>query len=183
MVSRPDYDIKSQYFGHLVETITDKKHPQIDYIPLLDLLHSMKFELVLDSDVDRVKDGAYLRDKWLSEEGIYEHLYEFEGENVSVFEVLVALADRLSFQIGDNCSGTHSISECFWEILRNLDVEKYSAGNYKPMNIKEKVRNWMYRKYHKDGSGGVFPLVKTRFDQRKVSFWDQMNEYILEKYW
>ena len=183
MMAKVDYDLKSQYFGHLVESVIDKKHPQIDYIPLLDLLHSMKFELLMDSDEDRVKDGAYLRVKWLSEEGIYDHLYEFDGDFVSVLEVLVALSDRLSFQIGNNCTGEHSISDCFWEILGNLDIEKYSISNYKPLNIKEKVRVWMYRKYMKNGEHGAFPLQKTRFDQRKLSIWDQMNEYILEKYW
>lgn len=183
MVAKLDFELKSEYFGHLVTTIVDKKHPQIDYIPLLDLLHSMKFEIMLQSDEDRVKDGEYLREKWLSEEDLYEYLHEFDGDYVTVLEVLVALADRLSFQIGDNCTGDHSISECFWEIMKNLDLEKYSAGNYKPINIKDKVRIWMYRKFKKDGSGGPFPLEKSRFDQRNLTIWQQMNDYIMEKYW
>ena len=178
-----DFDIKTEYFHHLVSMVVDRKHPRIDYIPLLDLLHSMKFELELPEDEDRVKDGAYLRDKWLSEEGIYEYLSEFDGEKVSVLEVLVALADRLSFQIGNNCTGDHGIQQCFWEILSNLGLEKYSAGNYKPINIKEKVRAWMLRRIRKDGLGGAFPLQNSRFDQKKAPIWQQMNDYILERYW
>ena len=183
MVPKLDFDIKIEYFNHLVDTVVDKKHPRLDYIPLLDLLHKIPFELHMQEDEDRVKDGQYLRDKWCSEEGIYEHLYEFEDEKVSVLEVLVALAERLSFQIGNNCTGDHGIPECFWEILGNLGIEKYSAGNYIPLNIKEKVRVWMYRRYRKDGLGGAFPLQNSRYNQKNLTIWDQMNAYILEKYW
>ena len=181
MVARVDFDIKKEYFNHLVDMVCDKKHPKVDYIPLLDLLHSMKFEVVIEMDENRVGDGAFLREKWLQKEGIYEYLYEFDDENVSVLELLISVAERFEFAIGDNMLGDYT-NERFWELLRNLDIEKYSAGNYKPLNIKEKVRNWMLRKYKKDGTGSIFPVKNCEKDMRTLQIWDQMNVYIIENY-
>lgn len=181
MVEKLDFDIKSEYFRRLVDMVINKKHPKIDYIPLLDLLNSMKFEIIDKKDEDRVSDGEYLRHKFCDEEGIYEHLYEFDGTDVSVLEVLIGLAERLSFQTWDFSTGKHDIPDCFWEILRNLDIEKYSAGNYKPLNIKEKVRIWMFRRFKKNGSGSPFPLQNAKNDQRFVDLWGQLNAYVMEK--
>jgi hypothetical protein len=181
MVAKLDFDIKQEYFNHLVDMVVDKRHPKVDYIPLLDLLHSLKFEWSIDMDENRASDGAFLRDKWLDSEGLYSYKYEFEDEKVSVLEVLIGIAERFEYQVGNIMDGDH-ISERFWEILRNLDVEKYSAGNYKPLNIKEKVRNWMLRRYKRDGSGSIFPVKKCEKDMREMQIWDQMSFYIMENY-
>lgn len=181
MVSKVDFDIKTEYFSYLVDKVCDKKHHRVDYIPLLDLLHSMKFEWSIDMDANRASDGEYLRKKWLQREGIYEYLYEFDGEKASVLEVLVGIADRLEFQVGDVMKGDHT-ADRFWEILRNLDIEKYDSGNFKPLNIKEKVRNWMYRKYKKDGFGSIFPVKNCEKDMRTLQIWDQMSVYIMANY-
>lgn len=181
MVTKVDFDIKTEYFNHLVEMVCNKKHHRVDYIPLLDLLHSMKFEYFIDMDANRAADGEYLRKKWLQSEGIYEYLYVFDDEKASVLEVLIAIAERLEFQVGDIMKGDHTADK-FWEILRNLDIEKYDSGNFKPLNIKEKVRNWMYRKYKKNGFGSIFPCEKCEKDMRNLQIWDQMSVYMMEKY-
>ncbi|MBO7450445.1 MAG: hypothetical protein J6U54_08745 [Clostridiales bacterium] len=181
-MAKLDFDLKTEYFRYLVDAVMDNHHARVDYIPLLELLHGIPFEVVIDMDQGRVEDGAYLREKWLDSEGIYDYLYEFDGDFVSVLEVLEALADRLSFQIGNNVTGDHEFQECFWEILRNLDLEKYSADNFKPLNVKEKVRIWMARKFRKDGFGSPFPVKNSRFDQRKQQIWEQLQDYAMENY-
>ncbi len=181
MVANPRCDLKKAYFNYLVERVCDKQHDKVDYIPLLDLLHSMKFVVVLDMDENRVGDGAYIRKKWLQEEDLYDYLFEFEDEKVSVLEVLVGIAERFEYQVGDMMVGDRT-NERFWELLRNLDIEKYTADNYKPLNIKEKVRIWMNRKYKKDGSGSIFPVKKHVKNMLDLQIWDQMTEYIMENY-
>lgn len=181
MVMAVNFDIKRAYFDHLVDKICDKKHQKVDYIPLLDLLHSMKFEWSIDMDENRVGDGLVLRKKWLQNEGIYEYLYEFDDEKVSVLEVLIGIAERIEYDVGNMMDGDFT-SERFWMLLRNLDIEKYDASNYKPLNIKEKVRNWMARKYKKDGSGSIFPMKKCQKDMRTLQIWDQMNLYLMENW-
>lgn len=181
MVQRVNFDIKKAYFEHLLDMVCDKDHEKVDYIPLLDLLHSIPFVVVVEMDENRVGDGQFLRKNWLEQEDLYEYLYEFDGEKVSVLEVLIGIAERLEYQVGDIMVGNR-ISERFWELLRNLDIEKYSAGNYKPLNIKEKVRNWMARKYKKNGVGSIFPLKKCDKNVTVLQIWDQMNLYIMENY-
>lgn len=181
MVMPVNFDIKKEYFSYLIERVCDKDHDKVDYIPLLDLLHSMPFEWSIEMDENRAGDGEYLRKRWLQNEGIYEYLYEFDGEKVSVLEVLIGIAERVEFDVGSVMNGDHT-ADRFWMLLRNLDIEKYDSANYKPLNIKEKVRIWMLRKYKKNGVGSIFPMKKCSKDMRTLQIWDQMNLYLMENW-
>lgn len=181
MVAEVKYDLKKAYFEHLLEIVCDRDHEKVDYIPLLDLLHSIPFTYSIEKDENRLGDGEFLRKEWLQEEDLYEYLYEFDEDRVSVLEVLIGIAKRLEFEVGNVMHGDHT-NERFWELLANLDIEKYSAGNYKPLNIKEKVRKWMSRKYKKDGFGSIFPVKKCEKDMRLLQIWDQMSLYVEENW-
>lgn len=182
MVSKVDFDIKKGYFEYLLDVVCDREHMSIDYIPLLDLLHSIKFKSIMERDENRIADGEHLRREFLDERDIdKEYLYEFDDMEVSVLEVLIGIAKRMESQLG-NVTQKDRTSERFWELLGNLGVEKYKSDNYKPENIREKVNVWMMRKYKKDGLGGIFPLRKPEFDQRTVEIWNQMSAYIWENF-
>ena len=181
MVNKVDFDLKKGYFNHLVEIVCNKQHHRMDYIPLLDLLNSIPFVVMVDMDENRADYGAFLRKRWLQNEDLYEYLYEFDDDKVSVLEVLIGIAQRLEDQVGDVMEGDHT-SDRFWEILHNLDIEKYDSKNYKPLNIKEKVRNWMLRKYKNDGSGSIFPIKNVVKNYNSLQIWDQMSIYVMEKY-
>ena len=181
MVANVTYDLKTEYFNHLVDIVVDKEHDKVDYIPLLDKLHHIPFKVIIDMDENRVLDGAFLRKKWTVDEGLYDYIYEFKDDPVSVFEVLVALAERIEYQVGNIMLGDHT-SERFWDLLKNLDIEKYTSDNYKPLNIEEKVNVWMERKFEYNGKGSIFPVSKPEKDQRTREIWGQMGEYLMEKY-
>lgn len=181
MVAKVDFDIETEYFEYLLDRVCDKNHHKVDYIPLLELLHQMPFWCPIKMDESRISDGAILRVKWAEQEGISDYLYVFEDLPVSVFEVLLGLAERIEFQVGDIRNGDHT-SDRFWELLDNLDISKYTSDNYKPLNIKEKVTIWVERKFKKDGKGSPFPVTKPEMDQRKREIWGQMGEYLMEKY-
>ena len=156
MVSKVNVDLKKEYFSYLIDVICDKEHMSIDYIPLLDLLHSIKFKVLMERDENRVADGEHLRREFLDDRDIdKEYLYELEDMDVSVLEVLIGIAKRMESQLG-NVTQKDRTSERFWELLGNLGVEKYKSDNYKPANIRDKIEIWMLRKYKKDGSGGIF---------------------------
>ena len=173
--------IKKEYFAHLVEEVCDKNHHKVDYIPLLDLLNSIPFDCAIQEDHSRVADGAFLRKKWLVDEGWSDYMYVFEDTEVTVLEVLVALAERIEYQVGNIMLGNHT-ADRFWELLDNLDISKYSADNYKPLNIREKVTVWMERKFKSDGKGSPFPVKHPEKDLRTRDMWGQMGEYLMEKY-
>lgn len=181
MVTMTHMDIKKEYFNHLIDIVCDKKHKKVDYIPLLDLLYSIPFTITMEMDENRVSDGEFLRKRWLQDEDLYGYLSEFDDEKVTVLEVLIGIAERYEYQVGNIMEGDLT-SERFWELLHNLDIEKYSADNYKPLNIKEKVRNWMARKYKKDGSGSIFPVKSYKKDMKSLQIWDQMSIYIMENW-
>lgn len=182
MVAKLDIDLKKEYFNYLTNLVCDKKHHKVDYIPLLDNLFGMKFLAILDRDENRIADGDGLRKEFVNENDVDEaYLYEFDDIDVSVLEVLIGIARRMEYQIGNGMDDDHT-NERFWLLLANLGIEKYSADNYKPLNIREKVDIWMKRKFKKDGSGSIFPLQKPAEDQRKCEIWIQMTRYIWENW-
>jgi len=181
MVTMTNIDIKKGYFDYLVEKVCDKKHKRVDYIPLLDLLHSIPFTVVIEMDENRVNDGAFLRERYLQSEDLYAYLYEFDDEKVSCLEVLIGIADRLEYEVGNIMEGDHT-SDRFWLLLRNLDIEKYTSDNYKPLVVKEKVRNWMMLKYKKNGVGSIFPVKHSQKNMKSLQICDQMSIYIEENW-
>lgn len=182
MVAKLDINIKKAYFNYLLDYICDKNHHRVDYTPLLDTLFGMKFVAILDRDNNRIADGDALRKEFMHEEDIdEEYLYEFDDMDVSVLEVLIGIARRVEYQIANGMGKDHT-NERFWLLLRNLDIEKYTSSNYKPVNIREKVDIWMKRKFKKDGFGSIFPLQNPDEDQRKCEIWIQMNRYVWENW-
>lgn len=182
MVAKLNVDIKKDYFNYLVDMICDKKHHKVDYIPLLDSLFGMKFIAIIDRDNNRISDGDALRKEFLNSEGIDEsYLFEFDDMDVSVLEVLIGIAKRIEYQV-QNGMDIDRTNEQFWMLLRNLDIEKYTSANYKPVNIREKVNVWMKRKFEKNGFGSIFPLQNCDEDQRKCEIWVQMNRYVWENW-
>lgn len=182
MVAKVEYDIKQEYFSYLLDLVCDKEHHKVDYTPLLTMLLGTKFVAVLDRDENRMSDGAALRTEFLNSEGIdEEYSYVFDGLEVSVLEVLIGIAKRVEYQVG-NGMDIDRTNERFWLLLRNLGIEKYSADNYKPLNIREKVNIWMKRKFKSNGAGSIFPLKNPSGDQRKCEIWVQMNAYVWENW-
>ena len=181
MPNAVDIDIKREYFDYLVGYICDKRHKVNDYLPLLDLLHSIPFVVIIEMDENRVSDGLFLRKRWLQKINMYDKLNIFEDEKASVLEVLIGIAQRLEFQVGDG-TDIDRTSEKFWELLRNLDIEKYDFKHFNPLKIKEKVRNWMNLKYRSDGFGSIFYVKNCEKDLRELQIWDQMSIYVMQKY-
>ena len=182
MVMAVKFDLKKEYFNYLVRFVCNNVHHKVDYLPLLDTLHSIKFVAVLDRDVNRIADGADLRKVFLSDADIDDsYIYEFDDMDVSVLEVLVGIAKRIEFQVGNTMEKDRT-AEKFWVLVQNLDIEKYDSGNYKPLNIREKVQKWMERRFEKNGKGSIFPLSDAKTDQRKEEIWTQMSNYIWENW-
>lgn len=143
-------------------SVCEKYHKQValDESRIEDAL-SMREKFTNDSDFQPIFDARFLLGVGLSD--------------VSIFEVMVALADRMVY----NCSDSIDRSEAFFIMFKNLfsgvdenDSEKLS----------ERVKNFLDREYGKDGSCGLFPLKNPKKDQRKVEIWYQMMAYIIENF-
>lgn len=135
---------------------------------LLRCLYDKEFFWTVHNDENRAEDVR----------GLVEMYEEETGQNpehdcsCSVLEVLIALAQRMNFQVGGNTASY------FWEMVNNLQL----FDRLDPKEINVKLDRFLYRIYSVDGHGGLFPLHRTRDDQRDIELWVQMSQYLHEKY-
>ena len=71
-------------------------------------------------------------------------------------------------------------------LIENLDLVKFDDisldedGNFDEIDIR--LSNFMERTYTRNGYGGLFPLTKSKENQRNVEIWYQMSAYLEENY-
>lgn len=176
--------IKS-YFDWLCERvgIQDK---YIKDSQAIDILYTTAFKVCekyyeqVALDESRIKDALSMRERFMNDSD-FEPMFDVRFllgvglSDASIFEIMVALADRMVY----NCSDSINSNEAFFIMFKNLfsgidenDVKK----------LQERVQNFLNREYDKDGTYGLFPLKNSKKDQRKVEIWYQMMAYIIENF-
>lgn len=174
--------VESEYLRWLCEIIAVDKMPS-EYWQLTKLLHEISFEWDILQDENRCQDGARLRSQFREETG-NEHKEDF-SEPCTVLEVMVSLAMRMEFQLWQ--LGAHDrTADRFWELIDNLGLMRFDDEEYFLSQGKSYITNviqdMMDRNYQRNGTGGLFPLKRSRKDQRKTELWYQMMEYLMENY-
>lgn len=178
----------SDYFYWLCEMVCiDGRYNDQSFYKLADILFQEEYYWSLDYDEDRAGDGLELRSRYR-----YEGGQEYPEGPCSVFEMLVALADRME-QIMDELDGECKTPMFFWKMIENLRLDGYSDELFESRSPKShpnlrkqicsKLYRWMDRHFAPNGGGGLFPLEHPRKDQREVDYWYQANAYIMEQYW
>lgn len=162
--------IEHGYFNWLCAKVT-RPHSR-NYVDLLIHMHRTEFTWVVRADRDRAEDGIELRLDFLRATGITSDK-DWEDQPCSIFEMILALADRASFQT-DIATKTW-----FWEMLTNLKLNEYRtiSGNDE-CHIKDILDTFIWRQYLPNGDGGLFPMSRTERDQRDVEIWYQFCEYV-----
>lgn len=156
----------------------------IDAVPLLDRYEQLFWELdqqpfpvrVAD-DANRASDGLMLRKEYLAEGGILrlDHIHD-----ASVLEVLVSLVDRV-----DYCLGLKMTKQEWMEMfIQNMGLtsctdERYAAMTDQTLDdIACALDTTFYRRYNTDGiNGGLFVVPQTDKDMRRLSLFEQWNEF------
>lgn len=146
------------------------------YWNLARLLHDKEFTWSnIAMDENRAQDGKDLRKQFVRESGIRNVEEGWLSYGCSVLEMLVALSIKLDFQ------DAQGVSYWFWRMIDNLGLTECNDATTidEPLvhHILDKV---IERDYAKNGAGGLFPLQKTRKDQRRVELWYQAENYLLE---
>lgn len=140
-------------------------------------LYSTDFVWVVDMDENRAIDGASLRQKFAEDTG--EKLSSKGPCNM--LEMLVALSLRCDGDImGER--GDDNAKQWFWDVLYNLNLERFDNRHYDAMTVKKTLQNVIFRKYDRNGRGGLFPLRRSKIDQRGVEIWYQLNSWLHENY-
>jgi hypothetical protein len=139
-------------------------------------LYKTEFVWFVPNDDNRAEDGRDLRYEFFDQTG--EELdVDWFDQPCSMFELLLGLARRLSFEAGGEPRAW------FWHLLDNLDLGRVTDAHYNDdteRGIAEILDRINRRTYNRDGYGGLFPLRRPRRDQRKVELWYQLNAYIIE---
>lgn len=155
------------------------KNPTKTYRELLFILHTKEFIWLIPNDDNRVEDAKDLRYEFLEIQELRVSKVDphWLTVGVSIFEVLVALSRRFSFETD------LKPADCFWEMLENVGVSKFNdRSDIFRDEVEDALDRVIWRTYNYNGGGGLFPLVYPEQDQRKVELWYQLNAYILEKY-
>lgn len=164
--------IEDSYFSWLCAKVRPDTTPT--YLELFRILHSHPFVAVHPSDENRIADALEFREYFLSECGYGgEYLAWAQIEQASVFEVLLAFAERAEFQI------EMSAADWFWQFITNLHLEDYRrAGRGDYDHIRAVLDHFVMREYEPNGDGGLFPLRRPKRDQREVEIWYQFCDYV-----
>lgn len=168
-------DMYFEWLYGIIWPVTNR-NPQRSYWNLARQLYSTEFVWLVPNDDNRVEDGKELRLKWSTHKHISVDRDWMELP-CSMFEMMIALAGRASFESGE------TPAEWMWTLMCNIKLEGFTDQYYNSASMVEVadiLERVIYRTYREDGWGGLFPLRHAERDQRKVELWYQLSAYLIE---
>lgn len=166
--------LESAYFNWLCAQVMkiETPTPSLTYWKLLLELQNTEFVWLVSMDDNRSEDGKELRIEFMRQIGM-EIDHEWLNIGCSVLEMLIAFSRRASFTTG------RSSEDWFWVFLDNLGLSEFNDASYLHFPVSDIVDRFIWRTYEFDGTGGLFPILHTPRDQRKIEVWYQFSEYIM----
>jgi hypothetical protein len=175
--------LDEEYFVWLYSQIGSVKsrNPTRKHWGLAKQLYTKEFIWLVPNDDNRAEDGRALRWEFMHENDVEEPDPEWMSLGCSMFEMLLGLSRRLSFD------GEGEPRGWFWEILENMGIgmARCSDRLYDEeiaKTIDDALDRVIWRIYSPSGLGGMFPLPGTKKDQRYVEIWYQMSEYLVSDF-
>ncbi len=175
-----DVPLDEAYFVWLYSQVGSVKNRNRakTYWKLLRLFYIKEFTWSdIEKDENRAQNGKNLRREFMRDTGVRMDEEGWLEMGCSMLELLISLSYTLTFE------GDGEPSEWFWGMIENLGLigcTDASPPDESIVNhILDKVIN---RDYAPNGAGGLFPLRKTKQDQRKVELWYQAQAYLLERF-
>lgn len=172
------------YFDVLYDIVAADREDVTDmsYRMLLGVLDSVEFKDTRGIDGNRIQDAQELRADLIAENDL-DHTYVRPFENVSLLEVMIAIAQRLGQITGDE-----DTAFWFWEMVSNLvldgidDTEFWSDPESNEAEILDRADDVIGINYDRDGLGGLFLLREgvAPQDMRDTELWYQMQYYANE---
>lgn len=172
------------YFDVLYDIVAKDREDLTDlsYRMLLGVLDGVEFRDTRGIDGNRIQDAQELRADLIAENGL-DHTYVRPFTNVSMLEVMIAIANRLGEITGDE-----DTAFWFWEMVSNLvldgidDTEFWSDPEGYEAEILDRADDVIDVNYDRDGLGGLFLLREgvAPQDMRDTELWYQMQYYANE---
>lgn len=172
------------YFDVLYDIVAADRESVTDmsYRMLLDVLDGVEFRDTRGIDGNRIQDAQELRADLIAEMNL-DHTTVRPFMNVSLLEVMIAIANRLGQITGDE-----DTAFWFWEMVSNLvldgidDTEFWSDPEDYEAEILDRADDVININYDRDGLGGLFLLREgvAPQDMRDTELWYQMQYYANE---
>ncbi len=67
-------------------------------------------------------------------------------------------------------------------MIKNLGLLEMTNFEFEPDICVLILRDWLERKFDRDGCGSPFPVKHGRGDQRKVEIWLQLQQFVMENF-
>lgn len=178
--------ISQEYFDWLYKKI-DRPNER-SYRTLCKLLDNKKFRWSVHNDDNRCEDGLNLR-RMFAEDMDENHLevkYFLKGD-CTVFEMLVALAQRMNDLTYDLKTHDDRTPKWFHKLIINLGLKEYDdSWRFKAMDeikIDEILEIMLDRTYGYYGNGGLFPMKRRPpKDMSEVEIYYQLMYWLDENY-
>lgn len=165
--------IEAEYFNWLCAKVVPLRSNQ--YQELLRILYTTEYVWTIAGDRNRCDDGCELR-RYFLDQVRTRASQSWLDEPCSVLEMLIAFADRASFQTD------RPMQEWFWKFIENLRLEDYRHLSRSDIPVIEEVLHvFIWRLYERNGQGGMFPLHRAKRDQRRVEIWYQFCDYLQDR--
>lgn len=159
--------------------IIRNRNPERSHWLLCELMFKTEYDGWLPNDHNRASDGRELRYEFIEAFDLKEDPNWLEIP-CSIFEMLVGLSRRASFQSFDHNRTSYY---WFWKMCDNLEIRKYTDERWND-GIAEAVSEVLSvlnsRAYESNGQGGLFPLRNPPSDQTQMELWYQLSAYLLE---
>lgn len=172
------------YFDALYDIVASDREKVTDmsFRMLLGVLDRYEFVDTRGIDGNRIQDAQELRADLIAEIDL-DHTTVRPFPNVSMLEVMIAIANRLGQITGDE-----DTAFWFWEMVSNLvldgidDTEFWSDPDGYEAEIIDRADDVIDVKYDRDGLGGLFLLREgvAPQDMRDTELWYQMQYYANE---
>lgn len=176
-----DEQIRVEYFEWMYGMTCRERYPNsISFRRLLLHLHNTEFRYSMPRDGDRSSDGHRLRYRFGDSMGYDEYTIEsvFRYYDVSVLEMMIALAIRIEEDIMDNAEIGDRTNQWFWIMIVNLGLGDMMDDRYNAQHVDEVLNRFMDREYESNGKGGLFYIRNSKRDIRNLEIWYQMCEYL-----
>lgn len=157
---------------------------EVTYNILFTKLHTIKFEIQLERDANRIADVDILRHQFEDESNfaLYDCIY---SEPPSFLEVCLVLAIRMNRMMAES-EDKDETSKWLWIMFNNCGFERFTDDSWNFNNSEQEVNEIAYRvmnrTYEPNGEGNIFVLNSDIPDQRTVEIWYQMQSFLNENF-
>ncbi len=173
-------ELNNKYFEWMYQLVYNNR--RLSYRKLFSYLHNVEFIYIIEMDGNRAEDGIDLRYRFGYEQGYDSPMIAtlLDNRPCSVLEMLIALAIRCEEHIMNDPDIGNRTGQWFWNMIINLGLGSMDDSMFDKNYVEDVISRFLYRKYKRNGEGGLFTVEHCKSDLRTVEIWYQMCWYLDE---